>query len=50
MDLTSDVLDNADINRVRFFDICIIKDGVEAEPAEGTAVSVKIILKEIVTN
>ena len=50
MDLTSEALDNAEINRVRFFDICIIKDGVEVEPAEGTSVSVKISLDETFNN
>ena len=50
MDLTSNALNNAEINKVRFFDICIMKDGIEMEPAEGTSVSVKITLNETFNN
>ncbi len=50
LDLTSNALNNAEINKVRFFDICIMKDGIEMEPAEGTSVSVKITLNETFNN
>ena len=46
MDLTAEALSDVEINRVRFFDICLMKDGVEYEPLEGTSVSVKIMLAE----
>ncbi len=46
MDLTAEALSDVEINRVRFFDICLMKDGVEYEPLEGTSVSVKIMLSE----
>lgn len=50
MDLTVEALNEAEINRVRFFDITLMKDGIEYEPAEGTSVSVTITLKESLEN
>lgn len=50
MDLTTEALSNIEINRVRFFDITLIKDGIEYEPYEGTTVSVRITLNEQLEN
>ena len=44
-----DVMDEDSIGSVRFFDISLMKDGVELEPAEGTSVSVTITLMETLT-
>ena len=44
--LASEALDKTEINSIRVFDICIMKDGVEVEPVQGTSVSVKITLAE----
>ncbi len=43
---TVEALDGQDVGYVRFFDISIVKDGVEYEPAEGTTVNVKIQLED----
>ncbi|SCW43069.1 fibro-slime domain-containing protein [Ruminococcaceae bacterium YRB3002] len=45
-DKTLEVLDSASIENVRFFDISIVKDNVELEPAPGTSVNVKIQLDD----
>ncbi|MBR2523529.1 MAG: hypothetical protein IKE53_03725 [Clostridiales bacterium] len=42
--LTSDALGNPEIGTARFFDISLMKDGSEMEPAEGTSVAVTISL------
>jgi hypothetical protein len=46
IDMASDALNINSVNYARLFDICLIKDGVEIEPAEGTSVSVKIVLTD----
>lgn len=43
----SDVVDSENIDQARIFDISLLVNGVEVEPKEGTAVSVKIILNEV---
>lgn len=43
----SDVVDSENIDQARIFDISLLVSGVEVEPKEGTAVSVKIILNEV---
>ena len=50
VNLTAEALENPEISRVRIFDICFMKDGTEFEPAEGTAVSIKITLDETFSN
>ncbi len=46
----SEVMDAEDCENARFFDISLMCNDVECEPAEGTTVSVKIVLKEVVEN
>ncbi len=43
----SDVVDSENIDQARIFDISLLVNGIEVEPKEGTAVSVKIILNEV---
>ena len=43
----SDVVDSENIDQARIFDISLLVNGVEVEPKEGTSVSVKIILNEV---
>ena len=50
MNLTSEALENTEIGRVRIFDIAIVNGGIEIEPYEGTAVSMKIMLEETFNN
>lgn len=50
MNLTSEALENTEIGRVRIFDIAIVNGGIEIEPYEGTAVSMKIMLEETLNN
>lgn len=45
-DKTLEVIGDQSVNYVRFFDISIVKDGVECEPAEGSTVNVKIQLDD----
>ena len=45
-DKTMEVMGDQNVGYVRFFDISIVKDGVEYEPAEGTTVNVKIQLED----
>ena len=46
----SEVMDADSCENARFFDISLMCNDVECEPAEGTTVSVKIVLKEVVEN
>jgi len=46
----SEVMDADNCENARFFDISLMCNDVECEPAEGTTVSVKIVLKEVVEN
>ena len=47
---TSETIEEPCFNGVRFFDICIVKDGIEYEPAQGTTVSVSIALSDMYRN
>ena len=42
----NEVMDNRNVDTARFFDISLVSNGVECEPADGTTVSVKIMLEE----
>ncbi len=42
----NEVMDNRNVDTARFFDISLVSNGVECEPAEGTTVAVKIMLEE----
>ena len=42
----SGIMDDSNVESARFFDISLVVDGVECEPAEGTTVAVKIVLNE----
>ena len=46
-DRTADCLDDRTIDYIRLFDISIVKDGVEIEPAEGTSVRITINLAQV---
>ena len=48
-DKTLEVLGDQKVEYVRIFDISIVKNGVEFEPAEGTTVNVKIQLDDKLT-
>ena len=45
-DMTEEYLDDRKVDYVRLFDISIVFDGKEIEPAEGTSVNVKIRLND----
>ena len=42
----NDVISSQYVQSARFFDISLVSNGVECEPADGTTVSVKIMLEE----
>ena len=42
----TDLMDESDVGYARFFDISLVKDNVECEPASGTSVSVTITIQE----
>ena len=46
-DLTEECLDDRTVDYIRLFDISIVKDGVEIEPAEGSSVKVTISLAQV---
>ena len=50
LDKASSMMDGQQIGSIRVFDISIVKDGVELEPAEGTTVNVSIRLQDAIGN
>ena len=49
-DQISDVYDTDKLSYLRFFDISLVVDGAECEPAEGTSVTVQIALDEYIAD
>ena len=50
MDKATTALGYDDVKYIRLFDICLMKDGAECEPNEGTSVSIRIVVNDSLTD